>query len=193
MKKILSLIIVVCVVLAGCSPRETVTTNIDEYYSDCEMLKNASTYMPKLTDLGEYLDLKYTYQVTCYSNFMGFYSDTMALFVKYDSETYAEEKERVLGSYKFLEEPVMRSSDTYELPVTEFDYNGYRMKVVPDEDYIDFCACKSFMILGFNDDACTIAYLYYYDFDLDYIAEADEDLEAEMRGLVDVAFSWPEF
>ena len=64
------------------------------------------------------------------------------------------------------------------------------MKVVPDEDYIDYSACKSFLLLGFNDEECKIAYLYYYDFDIDYIAEVGDDLEEEMRELVDIAFSW---
>lgn len=32
----------------------------------------------------------------------------------------------------------MRSADTYTLPVTDFDYKGYHIKIVPDEEYIDF-------------------------------------------------------
>lgn len=193
MKKYLSLLAVLCILLSGCGTHKSVMTGMEHYGPYREGIQFASEFLPQISELGAYTDIEFTYQETCYSGFMGFYSDGLALLVKYDPQTYEAQKSRVLDAYDFLEEPVMRSSDTYELPVTEFDYNGYSMKIVPDADYLEFCACKSFMMLGLNDDECTIAYLYYYDYDIDYIAEIDDDLEAEMRGLVKTAFAWPEF
>jgi hypothetical protein len=171
-------------------PKIDIKTEINNYVADCEAVKNASVFMPDLENLGEYTDMQYTYQVTCYSRTLGFCSDGLALFVRYDAQTYAEEKERVLASYEFLEEPVMGGSETYELPLTEFEYRGYSMQIVPDEEFIDFGACKSFMILGTNDETHSIVYLYFYDPDLDYIAEVGEDYTSEMTEKVNSAFSW---
>ncbi len=169
---------------------ECVKTDINQYSDDIKQIANAAGFMPDLETLTGYTDIEYTHKFHCYSMFMGFCSDGFALFVTYDEDQYETFKNEAISSHTFLEEPVLEARGTYELPVTEFEYNGYTLKVVPDEEYIDFCACKSFMLLGFNDEECKIAYLYYYDFDIDYIAEVGDDLEKEMRELVDTAFSW---
>ena len=62
----------------------------------------------------------------------------------------------------------------------------------------DFCVvsydgCRYFGMVGTNDDTCSIAYLYYSDTDLDYIAQADEDLDQKMRALIDDEFCWEPF
>ena len=164
--------------------------DIDQYEQDLAETANAAHFMPELDTLGGYTEVKYTYTVKCYSTLAGFYSDALALFVTYDETQYDKEKEEVLSKYTFLEAPVMRSSDTYTLPVTEFEYRGCSFKVVPDEEYIDYSACKSFMLIGFNDESSRIVYMYYYDFDIDYIASAGDDLEEKMCDLIDTAFTW---
>ena len=137
MKRLILMLTIVSFLFTGCGNQEEISTDIDNYASDCEAVENASVMMPDLNELGEYADIKYTHQVTCYSRFMGFYSDGLALFVKYDTDTYEEEKKKVLSSYTFLEEPIILDSEIYEIPVTEFKYNNYLMKIVPDEEYID--------------------------------------------------------
>lgn len=194
-KVLLIIVLVPALLFGGCvyllvGTSDRVYTNINRYEQDLKVIGNAVNFMPALDTLSGYANIEYTYRVRCYSKLVGFYSDAYALFVTYDDAQYEEKKQTALESYEFLQEPVMRSSDTYELPVTEFTYQDYTMKVVPDEEYIDFCACKSFMLLGFNDEKHTIAYLYYYDFDIDFIAEEGEDLEEEMRDFVDIAFAW---
>lgn len=164
--------------------------DLDQYEQDLAQIANAAQFMPELSTLGGYTDIKYTYTVKCYSTIAGFYSDAFALFVTYDQTQYDKEKEEILSKYTFLEAPVMRSSDTYTLPITEFKYKGYSFKVVPDEEYIDYSACKSFMLVGFNDELKRIVYMYYYDFDIDYIASVGDDLDGKMCDLVDTAFTW---
>jgi hypothetical protein len=194
--KVLFIILLVIAILIGgflfllVGTYERVSRDISHYDEDILEISNAANFMPDLDSLSGYTEIEYTYKVKCYSTFVGFCSDGFALFVTYDDDQYETAKQEALSTYTFLEEPVLRSQDTYELPITEFSYRGYTMKVVPDEDYIDFCACKSFMLLGFNDEEHKIAYLYFYDFDIDYIAEVGEDPEAEMRELVDTAFEW---
>jgi hypothetical protein len=71
-------------------PKIDIKTDVNNYVADCEAVKNASVFMPDLANLGEYTDMQYTYQVTCYSRTLGFCSDGLALFVRYDAQTYAE-------------------------------------------------------------------------------------------------------
>lgn len=167
---------------------ETVSTDISSYSAECQEL-GCEYLMPPLDSLTGYTDLDYTHKVKCYSEFMGFYSDGLALFVQYAPDDYAEEKAGVLAEYDFLDAPVIDTDGDSILPVTEFDYQGFRMYIVPDPVYL---SCKSFAMIGINDDARTIAYSYFYDADIDYIAASDEDPEEEMRDLMDSAFVWPE-
>lgn len=171
---------------------ERVKTDISKYSEDISEIGNAAKFMPDLETLNGYTDIEYTYKIKCSSIFMGFFSDGYALFVTYDKERYEAQKDEVMSNYTFVQKPILGFGNTnYTIPIAEFQYNGYDMKVVPDEEYIDFSACKSFMLLGFNDEECKIAYLYHYDFDLDYIAEVGEDLEDEMIEFMDDVFAWP--
>lgn len=199
MKKALKIIIITLLILALMiagflfllvGSYERVKTDIGHYNNDIHDIANASKLMPNLDSLNGYTEIAYTHKIKCYSTLVGFYSDGFALFVTYDDSNYDTIKNEVLSEYSFLQEPVMRSVDTYTLPVTEFEYNGFNMKIVPDEEYINYSACKSFMVIGFNDEEYRIVYMYYYDFDIDYIAEVGDDLEEEMCELIDTAFSW---
>ena len=164
--------------------------DLEDYSTHVQSIRNAADFMPELDSLGAYTDIQYAYKEKCYSRLIGFYSDGLSLFVTYDAEQYCCAKETALSGYAFLEEPVKGYNETYELPIEEFQYNGYTIKVVPDGEYLDYCACKSFMMLGYNDAECTIAYLYYWDFDIDYISEVGEDPQEEMGELIDTAFAW---
>lgn len=194
--KVLIVILLICVLIVGgffwllVGSYERVKTDIDQYETDLQQISNAAKLMPKLDSMSGYTDIEYTYKIKCYSPLAGFYSDAYALFVTYDQNQYNTVKEKILSGYNYLEKPVMRSSDTYELPVTEFEYKGYCFKIVPDKEYIDYCACKSFMMIGFNDKTSRIVYMYFYDFDIDYIAEVGENLEEAMSELIDTAFAW---
>lgn len=193
MKKHILPVVLLCVLLTGCTYPRKIKVGLDYYAADRAAIEHAAAFLPELESLDAYTDIRYTHQVTSYSTLLQFYSDGLALFVQYDSETYEAQKAQALASYTFLEEPVMYGTEFYTLPLTEFAYRGYLMKVVPDEYYLRSCACKSFMLLGLNDEACSIAYLYYYDFDIDFIAEADDDLTYEMQRFIDDAFYWIDF
>ena len=194
-KVILIVLLIIALLLAGVlylliGTTEQIKTDITQYKEDLQEIGNAAVYMPDLELLGNYTGIDYRYKTKCYSPLLGFFSDAFALFVTYNDSQYNIYKNRALSDYTFLQQPIKRSADTYELPITEFSYKGYEIKIVPDKEYIDFCACKSFMMIGCNDEASTIVYMYYYDFDIDYIAQEGEDFEEEMCELINEAFSW---
>ena len=113
-----------------------------------------------------------------------FFTDTMTVKVKYD-DFYIAKKNEVEQTYKFLTEPV--ESDMLEghylIPVTEFEYKGFHMRVADGGDYP-----HKFGIVGYNDDTKEIVYLWFYDTDFDYIASPEQDKEQAMIEFVENNF-----
>jgi len=171
------------------SPKIThLNTDINDYQVELNNVKNASFMMPNLQDINDYEEIKFSSQEKMYSSSLGFYSYGISLFVKYD-ENYEVKKEEILSKYIFLNEPIIENDD-YIIPITEFEYYGFNYKIVLDESYEDFCACKSFMIIGYDDESKEIAYHYFYDFDIDYICELDENPEEEMKEFMKDNFNY---
>lgn len=114
-----------------------------------------------------------------------FETNTITVKVKYD-DFYIPYKHFLEEDYDFLAEPV--ESDMleghYTVPVTEFEYNGFLMRVAAGGEYP-----KKFGIVGYNDETKEIAYLWYHDPDTDFIAEPDEDKEQAMKNFVDNNFN----
>ena len=171
-------------------------TDINEYEKYVEEVSYASKFMPNLNDLGVYEDAKFGYRLSMYSSFLGFYSDGISLFVTY-GDNYTETKENVLNSYEFLNENEMvDESGDIQFPLTSFDYKGYTFQIVPYRNYwtnSSSSTCKSFMMIGYNDANNTILYLYFYDFDIDYLY--DESIHSEtreeiMHEFIDDNFIW---
>ena len=168
----------------------SVVKDIEQYEEDRLDVGNAANNMPSLESLSDYTNLQYAHKERIDSFAIGFVSDGLSLFASYDEGMYETKKEEVLTSYTFLEEPIQDLSGDYVMPVTEFTYKGYDMSIVPDEEYLDFRVCKSFMLVGYNDELHTVSYMYFYDSDLDYIAAEEDDPLEEMIVFVEDYFYW---
>lgn len=161
-------------------------SDLNDYEMEKEKIKNAKDLMPKLEELGEYKEVKLAVKEILYSTFLGFYSNSISLYVTYD-DNYIEEKEKIISTKEFLQEPII-NNDAYEIPLTSFEYKGYNYQIVIDEEYVEYCACKSFMLIGFDDKNKEIAYHYFYDFDIDYIASEGEELNEVMIDFMESKF-----
>lgn len=162
-------------------------TNIEDYEKEIEAVKNAKEMMPELEELQGYSNIQMAAQEKIYSTFLSFYSNTVSLYVTYE-ETFLQEKENIATKYNYLSEPIY-IRDHYESLATSFSYNGYDYRIVLDEEYADYnCAAKSFMVVGVNDIKQQIAYHYFYDFDIDYIAEGSEDLNEQSKHFMETNF-----
>ena len=51
-------------------------------------------------------------------------------------------------------------------------------------------AVKSFVLVGYNDQANKLAYCYFYDFDIDALAWSREDPLTAMHEFMDGSFYW---
>ncbi len=162
----------------------------DPDFSNYQMYRSelhyAEDFLPAEDELIYAKDLHFSYQ----QNYkLIFISKTVAVTVQHDPDEYLKAKEHIIQRYDFLDVPMLYHRDNnYELD-NAFTYKGYDFRVVS----YGYGGCKYFGMVGTNDDTCSIAYLYYSDTDLDYIAQADEDLDQKMRALIDDEFCWEPF
>ncbi|GAA0076753.1 hypothetical protein UT300005_11310 [Clostridium sp. CTA-5] len=150
------------------------SSNIKDYLnSDTQIDFRAKDIMPNLDDLPKYKNIDYKYTHT---PMFIFEADSVALIVNYDDTTYKNEKDKLDQEYIFLDKKVKFNIDDsdYVIPQNEFSINSYNFKVVSrnKKDYTDFP--KSFGMIGTSDEKKSIAYLYFYDSDLDFIGEKDD-------------------
>lgn len=173
MKKIYIIMAMLVLMLSftGCSKS---STNIKKYInSGTKIDAYAKNFMPALENLPKSLDIAYKYNhiPTILSD-----TDTMVLVVEYDEATYKSEKEKLTSNYNFLTKkvPSTYNEDNYLIPEYEFSINSYEFKVVEGNDKSKAEYPKSFGMIGTSDKKKSIAYLYFYDHELDYIGEKDE-------------------
>ncbi|MTI71875.1 MAG: hypothetical protein FH751_16625 [Firmicutes bacterium] len=166
-KIIILIVFVVC--FTGCSKS---SSNIENYLNSGSQIDLiAKDIMPNLDDLPEYQNI--TYKYTHRSIFV-FESDSVALIVNYDDKTFKREKQKLAGKYIFLDENYDLNDYESEdiIPEYEFTINSYTFKVVVGKDNTQFP--KSFGMIGTSEEKKSIAYLYFYDMDLDYIGEKND-------------------
>ncbi len=150
--------------MTGCDKS---SANIEKYLNSGTTIDtNAKDIMPNLDDLPKYENIAYKYT---HKTMFLFESDSVALIVKYDDKTYESEKDKLEENYTFLEDKVKDI-----IPEYEFSINSYTFKVVADHEKSKTEFPKSFGMIGTSEEKKSIAYLYFYDFDLDYIGQEND-------------------
>ena len=162
-------------VLSACS-NWTVERYIYEYHRE---KYEAEYFLPP--GFASYDSVYYDYSK--YISFI-FETNTMTFKAKF-VDFYVAKKHEVEQTYKFLTEPVEADmlEGHYTIPVTEFEYKGFQMRVADGGEYP-----KKFGIVGYNDETKEIAYLWFHDPDLDFISEPDQDKEQAMIEFVENNF-----
>lgn len=192
MKKFIALLLVLLTLLplVGCGIlanfRGVTLVDIEGYEEKRAELHYAKDFLPTLSDLGEYVDISYSYKLT---PILLFQSDTIALWVEYSPEVYEERKAALLSSYTFLEETqISPDGEQYLSPPAAFTYKDYSFQTAVNSS--NYSYCKSFALIGVNDEKCQIAYLYFYDIDLDYIDTTTKSEQECITKFIDKYFYW---
>ncbi len=171
-KKYLIVMIIICIIcITGCT---TSSSDIENYLNTGTTIdSNAKDIMPELDDLPKYEKVKYKYT---HKSLLIFESQSVALIVNYDDNTFESEKDKIDEQYTFLDKKIKSSFDEskYYIPEYEFSLKSYDFRVVAKNDTSNTEFPKSFGMIGVSEDKKSIAYLYFYDSDLDYIGEANE-------------------
>ena len=185
------LVLVIMIVALSIKPIVNASTNIEDFDYYINNVKYAAEFVPDYkNDLGEYTEVQFGYKKT--ETF--FITEGITLITSYDETNYEAEKDKALEKYVFLEEPYIENAD-YIFPVTTFEYDGYTFKIAPKWDYWSKRAptCKSFLMVGHNDSKSKIAYLYFYDFDIDYLLDTSAskaEIDNRMPKLIKDYFVW---
>lgn len=170
-KHLIVILIAIALCITGCSKS---SSNIEDYLNSGKTIDSyAKDIMPILDELPEYQNVEYKY--THKSMFI-FESDSVALIVNYDDSTYKSELDEVAEEYIFLDSKIDSDIDEskYIIPEYEFSVNSYNFKVVEGDGEDNTQFPKFFGMIGISEEKKSIAYLYFYDMDLDYIGEKND-------------------
>ena len=139
-----------------------VSYNINRYVN----LTMTNDILPKLEELGEYEDIDFKFYR---DNMLIFMSDTYMLKVSYDDENYKKEKELINNNYIYQTETMIDVVDeNIYKKEPSFELDTFNMKMLSNDEYhLDYP--KELVFIGASDEKKMIAYVYYSNWDLDYI------------------------
>lgn len=171
--------------------------DIENYNEKIDEIYDAEKFMPSISDLEDYTSIKYSHKRTLggLTFFLPiFTTDVISLTVEYPENIYEAKKAEALSGYDFITDVTYSKYREGEIisPPAEFEYMGFTFKADINEGF-STCPIKSFLLLGYNDENNQIAYCYFYDFDLDYLARSDEEPIEEMYELMDKYFHSEDF
>lgn len=171
MKKYLIILIIIFVMpINGCSKSNT---DINDYLNSGNYIDEyAKKFMPSIDELPKFKDIEYQHDEI---NLIIFESNSMTLVVNYDEDIYKKEKESLEYKYTFFKEEIPFDDIEYVMPKYEFSINSYDFRVGENKYGSSQDYPKSFGMVGTSDEKNSIAYLYFQDFDLDYIGSNDSD------------------
>jgi len=187
MKKIGLFLIVVLIVccLEGCNKSDTKIKNY--LNSGRKIEKYSMDVMPTLDSLPDYQSLDYKYN---HKSMVIFESEALVLVVKYDDETFESEKRKLDEKYIFLNHIIDRDNhaNEYIIPEYKFSINSFNFRVIEGNGSDNTFFPKRFGMVGISDESNSIAYLYFYDSDLDIIKGSND--EKNMSGFVKDYFKY---
>lgn len=157
--------------LGGCNAKVEKLTSIDDYDKYLQLVKKSDTFMPNLELIGIHEKVNVYYYErqgpTLYSksiNLIITYSDTQYELYKWDS----------MDKNEFLEEPFIQHGHVV-IPEVKFDYKEFEINVVKNDS---FWYPSQFGMIGYSDINKQICYIFYYDIELDMIADMVKFLDS---------------
>lgn len=170
-KYLIFMVITFSLFITGCSNK---SLNAENYLNTGTTIDSkAKDIMPDLEELPEYKNIEYKYT---HKSIIIFESHSVALIVNYDDNTFESEKDKLNKQYTFLDEKIKSEFDKnkYYIPEYEFSVESYTFRVIDREGTPNTKYPKSFGMIGISEEKKSIAYLYFYDDELDYIGEENE-------------------
>lgn len=125
-------------------------------------------FLPGLDELGEYDDIFFQYM---HRSMLIFESDAYVLKISYDDDDYEEQKAALNNIYSYQSTPLGSDFESPKEP--EFTVDTFSFRVLSMEEY-DFSYPHQLVFVGISDENKQIAYVYYYDTDLDFIETSFE-------------------
>ena len=129
--------------------------------------------MPEIDEMGEYENLEYYHYMQIYS--VLFVSEVHTVVCQYSEEEYEAQKAYVEENYVFSTEDYRdkshRDGEYYLSSTAEID--GFTFRYLDSRSY-GLYHPKYIVFIGMNDETREIAYIDFYDIDLDYLTPLDK-------------------
>ena len=172
---ILTLFIVLCGLLGYYifGERDKVSYDINEWSN----LEKTFTYLPSVEEMGEYSDLKSKYQ---HRDCFIFQSDAYVLRATYSKDIFDRQKDSILNNYSFQETVIDYGEKTTEKE-TNFEFDGFKFQMLSLEEY-NLYYPKQIVFVGISEKNNEIAFVFFDDFDLDYIGDSFKDFLVDECG-----------
>lgn len=158
---IMLIIVVISLNFASCSKKYS-STIAEDYETYVKEVPDAEKNMPKLSELGNYEAILITRRTPNDPFFDT--TDSVALFVKYSDEDFEEARLAAEERYEHIVIPLFNAT-----------VRGYTFSV--DINSVGALYPEQSLIIGVNEEEKKIAYLSYWDLELDYIRSLEEFIE----------------
>lgn len=164
---IVSVIVVICVIVGAHFGANRTVSGMENYKKN--YAKNPDYIHFTLSEVGEYNEVYY--QSATSGNLL-FKSRASMLTAKYSAENFKKQNEA--NEYlHYQENEIKFDGEHYALPQTEFTIGKWSFRVLESRSS-NWQIPKSIDFIAVNKDERKIAYMTFYDQDLDYICSADE-------------------
>lgn len=147
------------------TPKEKFSYDIEEW----NKIADNRIFLPYVSEMGNYSEIKYKH---INRDYFVFESNAYTITVTYSSIDYERQKELLKKQFVFQENFNEFDSDRYRR--TSFDVDNYDFNIVSFDEYGMLYPCE-ILFIGFNDVENSIAVIFYFDQDLDYISESFEE------------------
>lgn len=170
-KYLLICVLASLIVLFGCTTKVEKLTSIDDYDKYLQLVKKSDIFMPNLELIGthEKIDVYYYERKG-----PTLYSKSINLIITYSNTQYELYKLDSMDKNEFLEEPFIEYGHIV-IPEAKFDYKEFEINVVKNDS---FWYPSQFGMIGYSDVNKQICYIFYYDVELDVIADMVKFLDS---------------
>lgn len=138
-------------------------------------LEKTFIYLPSVDEMGEYDDLKCKY---LHKDYFIFQSDAYTLRAKYSEEMFDKQTNYIENNYVFQETVLENGEETAE---TTFKLDTFEFQMLSLSEY-NLYFPKQIVFVGISEEENEIAFVFFDDFDLDYIDKSFSDFLIEECG-----------
>lgn len=174
--KILILLLCCCFCFSSCSKRYS-SSNEKDYEKYISEVADAELYMPKLDELGNYESFIVGRRTS--NDIFIDTTETISLIVRYFEDDFDIVVNQIEHKYEFISSSLDNYPD-YEAEVDNYYFRVDRnslceMVSYPSDEIVLYPKCS--LIVGVNRAENTIAYLYYWDIEMNEMSNLDKFIE----------------
>lgn len=139
--------------------------DLTEYGKSLDAVYQAADYMPGLDDCGSYTAAAVSFR----QHESMFPHEGVMLLLRYDETGFKEQCRIIEDKYRFYD------GENAYLQDIAASVNGYRFRVADLGFPANWCVHQC-LLIGLNSDTNSIVYAYYYDSEIDYIEDLDQNI-----------------